>query len=101
MCVADRVMGNSRAYYNPMESVVEERGDVVLNEMTDNERKVQAKTTNGETNTENSIGITNAPNFIQSVIARVGQFNDLKGKWKHAKLNNALIRLKSLQSNST
>jgi len=72
-----------------------------LNETGDDEQKVQAQTVDGETNTENSIGISSAPDFVQSIVARVGWFNDLKDKWKHSRLNNALIKFKSHQRTST
>lgn len=103
MCVADRVMKDVRARYNPMAATDNEGiEDVDEIEIPEDLRRVQAATDafygiGSDEQGNNRVGASNAPNYVTDLIAQANRFQDLKDRWQHARLNHALMELKSKQ----
>jgi hypothetical protein len=99
MCVADRVMGDVYATYNPSATLLETSPTEVNVEQPEDLREVQ----HSQEDQDSCIGIgaSNSPTAIQNFIVNNARtrFKALKNKEEHNRLLAALIKLIELSSN--
>ena len=98
ICVADRVIGDPRANYNPAESIVLE--DIVVDTPEDlqevQQQQEQQEEEPVEVGVRSHIGIRNSPLLVQRlVLSQKEEWQDLDNMFEHDRLMKALMIQKS------